>query len=186
METFCYETKEGVTYGYFPVLREMGFENAFTCMEGGESAILPHTLNMALHVGDEAALVIRNREKAARALSISLDRTVTCAQIHGSQIAVVDAAQAGRGARDFGTTLAGVDGLASGEKDLPLMLFLCGLYAHHDCGSRPKRSSPAACWLAGYSGRHRAQGRFCHERDVSQSAPEPCCGHWSFHWSQGL
>lgn len=49
METFCYETKEGVTYGYFPVLREMGFENAFTCMEGGESAILPHTLNMALH-----------------------------------------------------------------------------------------------------------------------------------------
>ena len=45
METFCYETKEGVTYGYFPVLREMGFENAFTCMEGGESAILPHTLN---------------------------------------------------------------------------------------------------------------------------------------------
>lgn len=71
---------------------EMGFENAFTCMEGGESAILPHTLNMALHVGDEAALVIRNREKAARALSISLDRTVTCAQIHGSQIAVVDAA----------------------------------------------------------------------------------------------
>ena len=32
METFCYETKEGVTYGYFPVLREMGFENAFTCM----------------------------------------------------------------------------------------------------------------------------------------------------------
>lgn len=84
METFCYETKEGVTYGYFPVLREMGFENAFTCMEGGESAILPHTLNMALHVGDEAALVIRNREKAARALSISLDRTVTCAQIHGS------------------------------------------------------------------------------------------------------
>lgn len=123
METFCYETKEGVTYGYFPVLREMGFENAFTCMEGGESAILPHTLNMALHVGDEAALVIRNREKAARALSISLDRTVTCAQIHGSQIAVVDAAQAGRGARDFGTTLAGVDGLASGEKDLPLMLF---------------------------------------------------------------
>ena len=113
METFCYETKEGVTYGYFPVLREMGFENAFTCMEGGESAILPHTLNMALHVGDEAALVIRNREKAARALSISLDRTVTCAQIHGSQIAVVDAAQAGRGARDFGTTLAGVDSLAS-------------------------------------------------------------------------
>ena len=123
METFCYETKEGVTYGYFPVLREMGFENAFTCMEGGESAILPHTLNMALHVGDEAALGIRNREKAARALSISLDRTVTCAQIHGSQIAVVDAAQAGRGARDVGTTLAGVDGLASGEKDLPLMLF---------------------------------------------------------------
>lgn len=49
---------------------------------------------------------------------------MTCAQIHGSQIAVVDAAQAGRGARDFGTTLAGVDGLASGEKDLPLMLFM--------------------------------------------------------------
>ena len=94
-------------------------------MRAGESfAILPHTALIWPSRGDEAALVIRNREKAARALSISLDRTVTCAQIHGSQIAVVDAAQAGRGARDFGTTLAGVDGLASGEKDLPSCFFM--------------------------------------------------------------
>lgn len=41
----------------FPGLREMGFENAFTCMEGGESAILPHTLNMALHVGMKRRLL---------------------------------------------------------------------------------------------------------------------------------
>lgn len=60
---------------------------------------------------------------------------------------MVDAAQAGRGARDFGTTLAGVDGLASGEKDLPLMLF----YA--DCTPimivDPVQKEQPCCMLAG-------------------------------------
>jgi YfiH family protein len=123
LEIFTYRTVSDVKYGYFPFLEEKGILNAFTCREGGESDICPGGLNMALHVGDDVDKVIHNREKAADAIGFSLDSVVTCAQVHGSNIAIVDSTDAGKGAYSMDTTIADTDGLVTADSSLPLMLF---------------------------------------------------------------
>jgi YfiH family protein len=123
METFTFHTVDGIKYGSFPALEQLGFINAFTCRQGGESLLVPGSLNLALHVGDAAGMVLRNRQKAARAIGFDLKRTVTCAQVHGHHVVTVGKADGGKGVFDLASTIPDTDGLVTGEAGVPLMLF---------------------------------------------------------------
>ncbi len=64
---------------------------------GGVSEGAFATLNLGLHVGDDAGAVLENRRRAAENLGFSLDRLICAEQVHGGKVAGVTAPDAGRG-----------------------------------------------------------------------------------------
>ena len=123
MAGFAFAEKDGIRWGCFPAWKALGVEHGFTCRVGGTSDLTPGGLNMALHVGDDPHKVLQNRQKAAAAMGFDLTRTATCAQVHGTVLAKVTEAEAGRGALELATTIPGTDGLLTDCKNLSLMLF---------------------------------------------------------------
>ena len=123
MAGFAFTEKDGIRWGCFPAWSALGLGHGFTCRIGGESDLAAGGLDMPLHVGDNPEKVVHNRQKAASAMGFVLARTATCAQVHGTVLARVTEAEAGRGALELGTTLPDTDGLLTDCKDLPLMLF---------------------------------------------------------------
>lgn len=115
--------KGSLEFGCFPALEQYGVVHGFTCRQGGESDIIPGTLNMALHVGDDRSKVLRNRQRVAEALGFYLENTVTCAQVHGTNVVPVNHGQSGRGSFALEDTIPDADGLITDCKGLPLMLF---------------------------------------------------------------
>ena len=64
---------------------------------GGVSAGPYESLNLSLGVGDDPALVVENRERAAATIGLVLDDMVFCHQTHGRVVAVVSDDDRGRG-----------------------------------------------------------------------------------------
>lgn len=123
MKDFIISQKNNIWFGSFPLLTEAGFTNACSCRLHGESAVVSGTLNLALHVGDEPELVLRNRERFAQAIGVEAKRLTTCAQVHGSEVAVVDETLMGAGAFALADTVAGTDALITKLPEVPLLLF---------------------------------------------------------------
>jgi YfiH family protein len=69
-----------------------------TTRAGGESTGPYASLNLGLHVGDDPALVVENRRRAAAAIGLGLEDVVLCRQVHGREVVVVGDADRGRGA----------------------------------------------------------------------------------------
>ena len=59
MQDFIITQKNNLWWGSFPRLTQAGFGNACSCRLHGASAVTEGTLNLALHVGDEAELVLQ-------------------------------------------------------------------------------------------------------------------------------
>ncbi len=123
MQKFIISQKNNIWSGSFPLLTEAGFINACSCRLHGESALVDGTLNLALHVGDDVNVVLRNRERFAQVLGVDAKRFTTCAQVHGSEVVVVDEHLVGAGALALSTTIAGTDALVTNVPDVPLLLF---------------------------------------------------------------
>lgn len=68
-----------------------------TGRDGGGSTGVYASLNLSLGVGDDPALVVENRRRAAAALGADLGDLVFAHQVHGRDVAVVTAADRGRG-----------------------------------------------------------------------------------------
>lgn len=68
-----------------------GAHFAFTDRWGGVSAVPYGTLNLGGAVGDDPQHVLRNRELAAQELGLAADGVVWMNQVHGGDVAVVDA-----------------------------------------------------------------------------------------------
>jgi YfiH family protein len=83
---------------------------------GGYSDAPYSSLNLGLHVHDDPALVLKNRERAAEALGFTAAQIVTAEQVHGGKVAAVTDA-------DAGTTKPAVDGLVTNTPGLLLALF---------------------------------------------------------------
>lgn len=105
------------------MLTRAGFINGCSCRLHGESDVAPGTLNLALHVGDDAAKVLRNRQRFAAALEVEAEKFTTCQQVHGSDVAVVTEDLIGKGALDLADTIAGIDALVTNLENVPLLLF---------------------------------------------------------------
>lgn len=103
--------------------RAGGVVAAFSTRRGGRSRGVYATLNLGLTVGDDRAAVLTNRELFCSALGLDWRRLVTCAQVHGTAVAVVGAADRGRGAADPAGAVPGTDGLATNTPGVPLVTF---------------------------------------------------------------
>lgn len=101
MNGFVLQNNKNIWYGSFAAFDALGFGNAFSCRLHGESALISGGLNLALHVGDEAGLVLKNRRAYAAALGLDAGKFTCCEQVHGSNVAVVDEALAGKGAEAY-------------------------------------------------------------------------------------
>ena len=110
-----------------PEWREQGAENLFTARTGGCSKPPYASLNLGLHVADDAGDVLQNRRIIAEELGILPEKMVFCEQVHGTGVRRVTAAEAGRGAFSHADAIPGTDALITNEKGLYLVL----LYA--DC-----------------------------------------------------
>lgn len=99
----------------------------FSTRQNGYSMKSYNSLNMGLHVDDDDANVIRNRESLAKDLNISLNNWIFTEQIHDAHITEVTKSDCGRGTRELDSTIPGADGLYTKDKNI----LLASLYA--DC-----------------------------------------------------
>lgn len=123
MSDFVLTQKQNIWYGHFPLLTEAGFTNACSCRLHGSSALVPGTLNLGLHVGDAEQRVLADRRRFAAAIGVEPKRFTTCAQVHGSRIALVDEQLVGAGALKLAETIAVTDALITALPEVPLLLF---------------------------------------------------------------
>jgi hypothetical protein len=108
----------------WPSLDALGVDAFVTTRHGGVSAGPYGTLNLGLHVGDTPADVVVNRRRVAAALGADLDDFVFCQQAHGRRVAVVSAAERGRGALALDDAIASTDALVTTDPDLVLVILV--------------------------------------------------------------
>ena len=99
-----------------------GVTAAFPAREGGVSAPPFDTLNLGLSVDDRPEAVLENRRRLCAALGLSQERLVIPGQVHGTTIAWVGEAEAGRGAFDSPTVIKEHDGLLTRAAGLGLVI----------------------------------------------------------------
>ena len=117
------EAQEKVSFWRSPLLSQPGIVHGFSNRWGGVSPAPFDSLNLGLHVGDNPDAVRENRRRAALSLGFDLERMVCAEQVHGSSVAFVTEADAGRESLDFSDALPGVDALVTDEPNLLLTLF---------------------------------------------------------------
>ena len=120
----AFEVRGGVAVLTFPSLAGHPVEVVVTTREGGVSTGPYAELNLALHVGDDPAAVVANRERAAATIGLSLDDLVFAHQVHGRGVAVVGASDRGRGARQWEGAVEGTDALVTREPGVGLALLV--------------------------------------------------------------
>jgi polyphenol oxidase len=84
-----------------------------TTRHGGVSSGSYASLNLGLHVGDEAGDVLENRRRAAVALGAAPGDFVFCVQAHGPNVHVVTPADRGRGTLTQQDAVPGTDALVT-------------------------------------------------------------------------
>ena len=97
-----------------------GVVAAFPTREGGVSPAPYDTLNLGLSTDDAAANVLENRRRLCAAVGLPQDRLVVPGQVHGTTMAWVDDAMAGRGACSSDDVVAGHDALLTASPGLGL------------------------------------------------------------------
>ena len=109
-------------YGTFSVFPEDQVIHAISTRFGGVSKAPYDSMNLALHVGDDAADVIENRRRFLGMLGLHFDRLTTPEQVHGDHIVRVGEAEAGRGRLSYVDAIPETDALMTDVPGVPLML----------------------------------------------------------------
>lgn len=103
--------------------RDPQLSAGFTGRGGGVSGAPYESLNLALHVGDQAEDVLENRKRLAKALGFRPEAWTSGEQTHGSRVAVVSEQDAGRGYRDRESAFQETDGLITNVPGVLLTSF---------------------------------------------------------------
>jgi hypothetical protein len=112
-----------------PLLRwgdagSVGADVAVTTRLGGVSKPPYDTLNLGLHLEDDAADVVANRERAAAAFGVGLGDLVFARQVHGAAAVFVGGADGGRGARAEDDAVADADVLVTSTPGVTLAILV--------------------------------------------------------------
>ena len=95
---------------------------AFPARSGGVSPAPFDSLNLGLSVSDRAEDVLENRRRLCAAVGLPLERLVVPGQVHGTTLAWVGEADAGRGASGSQTVIREHDGLLTAATGLGLVV----------------------------------------------------------------
>jgi YfiH family protein len=99
-----------------------GVVAAFPTREGGVSPAPYDSLNLGLSTDDEARNVLENRRRLCAAVGLRPERLVVPGQVHGTTMAWVDDAMAGRGASSPDDVVAKHDALLTATPGLALAI----------------------------------------------------------------
>ena len=99
-----------------------GVTAAFPTREGGVSPPPYDFLNLGLSVDDAPSNVLENRRRFCAAIGVPLGRLVVPGQVHGTTLAWVGEAEAGRGAFERASVIHDHDGLLSAVPGLGLVV----------------------------------------------------------------
>lgn len=110
-------------YITIPHWQESGVIIAFSSRQGGGSLPPYASLNLGLHVGDEEEKVLENRQRFLESLGLKLDNLICCQQVHGQRVLRVDESLAGSGARDYESSLPGLDAMLGNSPGVVLGSF---------------------------------------------------------------
>ena len=138
MAYFLKHIHENIWHGKFSIFPEDVAVHAISTRLGGVSRPPYDSLDLALHVGDDAKDVCENRRRFAASFGLDAARIVTPEQVHGDVVARVTEKDAGRGATDYADCIPATDALITDTPNLPLLLLLCRLHA--DPVPRPRAS----------------------------------------------
>ena len=109
----------------FDSLRDIaGLQHAISTRGAAENGDRFSSLNLAYHVGDDAARVSRNRRALADALNYDAEKLVAAQQVHGARVQIIVRDDAGRGALSWDDAMIATDALATREQNLPLMILV--------------------------------------------------------------
>lgn len=109
----------------FASLRHVpGLRHAITTRHGGVSSAPFSSLNLGLHVGDEALQVLLNRRLAAQALGFDEGASVWAQQVHGTDARIVTPENRGRGAFDYSDALPQTDALVCDSSNTPAWILV--------------------------------------------------------------
>lgn len=109
-------------YGTFSVFPEDTVIHAISARFGGVSQAPYDSMNLALHVGDDAADVIENRRRFLDMLGLDFNRLTTPEQVHGDHIVRVGDVETGRGRFSYADAISATDALMTDVPGVPLML----------------------------------------------------------------
>ena len=104
--------------------RVPNLRHAITTRHGGVSGAPFESLNLGLHVGDDASQVLVNRRIVAEKLGFDWADAVWAQQVHGADACSVSPDDRGRGASDYRDTLGSVDALICGYSDTPCWILV--------------------------------------------------------------
>jgi len=122
MSEFQLRQIQGLKVGTFSHFDKFSIQHGISTRTGGISKKPYQSLNLGLHTGDQRNDVIANRKRFCQAVGISFAGTVTAEQVHGSHIAIVTAADAGKGMLNYEEAILKTDALITNVSRLPLML----------------------------------------------------------------
>lgn len=111
----------------FPMIRiweEYPVTAGFTLRHGGISRGPYAALNLALHVGDDAARVFQNRTLFFRMLRQSPRQAIFAEQVHGNRAVVVTAQDGGAGVWQAADAIGRCDALVCGQKGVLLNILV--------------------------------------------------------------
>lgn len=122
MSYFLRRIENNLWHGKFSSFPEELVTHAISTRIGGDSQPPFDSLNLALHVGDNAENVLANRKKFMNSLGYELSDIVTPNQVHGDKVFRVEEMHRGRGSQNYSDSIAETDALITDVKNLPLML----------------------------------------------------------------
>jgi purine-nucleoside/S-methyl-5'-thioadenosine phosphorylase / adenosine deaminase len=115
----------GVTLHEFELLTgHSGLIAGCSDRAGGVSRPPYDELNVGLHVGDDPEAVIENRRRVVAAIGADLDALAMPLQVHKGDVAMVTAADRGRGARSLDDAIANTDAIVTDEPGVVLAVML--------------------------------------------------------------
>jgi YfiH family protein len=114
--------------------RYRSMSNVVTTRTGGRSTGAYARLNLAMHVGDDPEAVLQNRALVCQALGIEPETLSFAGQVHGTGVAVLEAAQKGKGAVTDADAVPGADAMVTDTPELPLVVLLadCAAVSFYD------------------------------------------------------